>query len=203
MDKRLEIANQVLTLFRAQPEVREAVLRGSLANGTPDEYSDIDVTVDVSGHNNGQFIYKAIELMHSNFDVCFHDINSSMVPEWYILNFYLNGVPPFWQVDLAIDAQPHCTSFGREDISSVQDPVGHLLKLWVVCAKHLARDPELNQDEINRALVARLDIPGLLDLPATKKMKAILDEIERRADGRFTDVIARCNEAHRMVYSTG
>lgn len=203
MDRRLEIANQVLALFRAQPEVKEVTLRGSLVDGTPDEYSDIDISLDVSGHDNGQHVYKAIDLMHSNFDVCFHDINSSMVPEWYILNFYLNGVPPFWQVDVVIDARPHCTSFGREDIGGVQDPVGHLLKLWVVCAKHLIRDPDLNQDEINRALVSKLDIPGLLDLPPMEKMRAVLDEIQRRADGRFEEFIAKCYDVCEKGLASG
>jgi predicted nucleotidyltransferase len=194
MDKRIKIANQVLTLFQAQPEVKEATLRGSLVDGTPDEYSDIDITIDVSGHDNGQYVYRVLDLMHENFDVCFRDINSSAVPKWYVLNFFLNGVSPFWQIDVFITARPHCTSFSREDIRAIQDPVAHLLKLWVPCFKHLIRDPERNQDEINLALVAKLDVAGLLDMPAMEKMKAVLDEIRRRADGRFDEFIARCRD---------
>ena len=51
MDKRVEIANRVMEVFRAQPEVKEVTLRGSLVDGTPDEYADIDITIDVSGRN--------------------------------------------------------------------------------------------------------------------------------------------------------
>jgi predicted nucleotidyltransferase len=192
MDERIETANQVLALFRAQPEVREATLRGSLMDGTPDEYSDIDITIDVSGHDNGQYVYRVLDLMHDNFDVCFHDINSSMVPEWYILNFFLNGVPPFWQVDIVVDAQPHCPSVSRDDLKAIQDPVAHFLKLWVPCFKHLIRDPERNEDEIDRCLISRLSIPGLDGLPAVEKMRAVLDEVRHRADGRFEDFLARC-----------
>lgn len=192
MDKRTEIADQVVALFRAQPEVREATLYGSLAEGTQDEYSDIDVTIDVSGHDNGQYMYRVIDLMRENFDVCFHDINSSAVPKWYVLNFFLNGISPFWQIDVFITARPHCTSFSREDIRAIQDPVAHLLKLWVPCFKHLIRDPERNEDEINRCLVSRLGIPGLDGLPAVEKMRAVLDEVRRRVDGRFEDFLARC-----------
>lgn len=195
MDKRIEIANRVMDLFRAQPEVKEVTLRGSLADGRADEYSDIDITVDVSGHDNGRYVYKAIALMQENLDLHFFDINCSEVPEYYVLNFYPRGVPVFWQVDIVCHAEPHCPSVSQAELRAIQDPVAHLLKAWVCCFKHLVRDPERDETEIRRWLMPKFDL-AMDGLTAFGKMELMLDEIDRRSDARHTEFIAQCYAAH-------
>lgn len=48
-DTRKDLAQDIITAFGKHPIVRHAFLRGSLANGTADRYSDIDIGIDVSG----------------------------------------------------------------------------------------------------------------------------------------------------------
>ena len=61
MEKRFEIASHIIQLFRDQPEVANVFPRGSLATRSLDEYSDIDIGIDVSGHDNGKFAIMATE----------------------------------------------------------------------------------------------------------------------------------------------
>ena len=198
MDKRIQMAHRVMDLFRVQPEVKEVALRGSLTEGIPDRYSDIDICVDVSGSDNGRYVYRVIDLMRENLDLHFFDINCSEVPKYYVLNFYPRGVPVFWQVDVVCQAEPHCPSVSQAELRAIQDPVAHLLKAWVCCFKHLVRDPERDETEIRRWLIPKFDI-ALDGVPALEKMKLMLDEIHRRSDDRHTEFIAGCCDALRSL----
>lgn len=51
-DRRQKIAQQIVAIFRSDPAVKRAFLRGSLLDGCVDAYSDIDIGIDVSGHDN-------------------------------------------------------------------------------------------------------------------------------------------------------
>jgi len=62
-DARIEIAEQVIAFFKQQDLVKHAFLRGSLASKGGDQFSDIDIGVDVSGSDNGQFLLQGPALL--------------------------------------------------------------------------------------------------------------------------------------------
>ena len=62
-DARIEIAEQVIAFFKQQDLVKHAFLRGSLASKGGDQFSDIDIGVDVSGSDNGQFLLQVPALL--------------------------------------------------------------------------------------------------------------------------------------------
>ncbi len=197
MDKRIEMANQVMDLFRAQPEVKEVTLRGSLTEGTPDEYSDIDINVDVSGHDNGQYVHRLLKLMYESFDPHFHDFNCSLAPTWYIMNFYPRGVPIFWQIDIVLIAEPHCPSISQADLKAMQDPVAHILKLWVVYLKHLIRGDEGIEEQTIQTMPDRVGGDGWDGLSAWEIMALALDRAEERATKKHREFVAQCHNAYR------
>lgn len=120
-----------------------------------------------------------------------------MVPEYYIANFYPKGVPVFWQVDIVCTAEPHCPSVSVEQMRAIQDPVAHLLKLWVVNLKHFLRRDEGIEDQIVKVFPPRVGGEGWDGLSAKETMKTVLDVVNRRADGRHRDFIAQCYEVYK------
>ncbi|MED3575206.1 nucleotidyltransferase domain-containing protein [Cytobacillus praedii] len=53
VDKRIVKANELIEFFRNHPRVKNTFLRGSLAAGTGDEFSDIDIGINVSDKELG------------------------------------------------------------------------------------------------------------------------------------------------------
>ena len=62
-DSLRDTANEIITFLNEIPTVRKCSIYGSLAMNTYDELSDIDIEVDVSGHDNGQFMLELVELL--------------------------------------------------------------------------------------------------------------------------------------------
>ena len=50
-----ESAENICDYLKTLPQVKRCALSGSLCRGNFDKYSDIDIEIDVSGTDNGQF----------------------------------------------------------------------------------------------------------------------------------------------------
>ncbi|MBN2443326.1 MAG: nucleotidyltransferase domain-containing protein [Spirochaetales bacterium] len=57
--------------FNNLTQVKSCTIHGSLATGQYDEYSDIDLRLDVSGTDNGKFMLALPELLSSDFCIGF------------------------------------------------------------------------------------------------------------------------------------
>lgn len=136
MDKRIDIANEIINLFQSHPKVQNVFLRGSLHKNTNiDSYSDIDIGVDVSGYDNGKFSLEVPDIMRGHFDVLFFDWSPSLLPDQYVQSYVLKDTPVFWIIDIQCFANPHVSSVHK--ISN--DFYEHLLKLWILNLKYYLR----------------------------------------------------------------
>ncbi|MDR1330459.1 MAG: nucleotidyltransferase domain-containing protein [Oscillospiraceae bacterium] len=62
-------SSEVIAYLNTLPEVKSCALYGSIANGTADNFSDIDICIDVSGFDNGMFMKALPQLMAKRFSV--------------------------------------------------------------------------------------------------------------------------------------
>ena len=62
-------------------EVKNCTIYGSLSTNQFDEYSDIDIEVDVSGSDNGAFVLKAANLLNEIYPVIYSDYAPSLLPD--------------------------------------------------------------------------------------------------------------------------
>ena len=139
-------ANEVCAFLRSLPEVQECHLYGSVRNGTYDEYSDIDIEIDVSGVDNGVFATKLPDILSEKFEVIFFDYAPSLAPEKYIVSVAMNPENPFRMVDICCVAKPHCATITRQELSSRNDQYDHTLKLFVANLKHFLRATDCYAD---------------------------------------------------------
>ena len=75
------IAEKIMAMLDNMPEVKSCALYGSLTNDTYDELSDIDINIDVSGSDNGQFMLTLAERIGEKISVFYSDYAPSLVPE--------------------------------------------------------------------------------------------------------------------------
>lgn len=140
------LANQVSAYLGALPQVKNCRFYGSLANGSFDGYSDIDVEIDVSGLDNGQFLLEIPTLISQRFPVVFFDFAPSLAPEKYVVSVAIDTENPFGIVDISCAAQPHCRTVSRQDLKAKNDPYCHILKLFTMNLKHFSRGMDCLQD---------------------------------------------------------
>ncbi len=136
----ISLAQELKVFFGQRPEVRSVSLYGSIVKGTADSYSDIDIKLDVSGYDNGRFLLEVPAMLAEKYPVLFSDFAPSLAPKQYVVSCALSEENPFLIVDVNCEAEPHVTSVARSDLQN--DPVVHVMKLWVANVKHFIRGQE-------------------------------------------------------------
>ena len=188
MNSQPEIAKRIMQLFEGVDGVKNVFLSGSISKGVYDEYSDIDIGVDVSGSDNARFTQTIISVLRDNLDTHFHDWATSLLPEKYVIAFYLKRAPLFWYVDITSIATPHVPTLTRDCITN--DPLAHFIKLWTIHAKYVLRGGVHENITVLGNRVLGPDYSP--DIPPARLLKLTLDGITERADGRFADLISQC-----------
>lgn len=146
MEMLKEFANEICAFLQSIPEVKSCSLYGSLKKGTFDEYSDIDIEIDVSGVDNGMFITKLPALLAKEYDIVFGDYAPSLAPEKYIITIATNTENPFMIVDISCVATPHCETVSKQDLMALNNRYDHTLKLFAANLKHYLRGAECYDD---------------------------------------------------------
>ncbi len=142
----VEFAQEVCNFLKSLPEVKSCELYGSLSLGTFDEYSDIDIEIDVSGADNGVFVTKIPEIMSAEYDVIFFDYAPSLAPDKYLVSVGVKNGNPFTVIDIACIAAPHCGTVSRRQLSMLNNKYDHTLKLFTANLKHFLRGADCYDD---------------------------------------------------------
>ena len=61
-----DTANEIIAFLNEISAVKKCSIYGSLATNTYDELSDIDIEIDVSGYDNGQFMLELVDALKGN-----------------------------------------------------------------------------------------------------------------------------------------
>lgn len=59
----IEFAKDIFEFLNDLPEVKSCKIVGSLNNGNSDEFSDLDLVIDVSGIDNGVFLESVLKFV--------------------------------------------------------------------------------------------------------------------------------------------
>ncbi len=71
-------AEEICAFLQGISGVKSTEIIGSLAKGNFDKYSDIDIEVDVSGLDNGQFLVELPKLLGEKYDIVYCDYAPSL-----------------------------------------------------------------------------------------------------------------------------
>lgn len=188
MDK----ANEIMAILNELPEVKGCRLYGSLANGTYDELSDIDIEIDVSGCDNGRFMLGLVERLGRKTSVYYSDYAPSLAPEKYVVSVAVDENNPFRMLDLCCAAEPHCATVTKQQIRALNDEFAHMLKLWTANLKHHARSTDCRSDIVRMA--GRIDIAEADSKSETQILKETLEWLEANAPDRLKPFVQSCRE---------
>lgn len=185
-------ANKIITLLNKIPVVRKCSIYGSLATNTYDELSDIDIEIDVSGYDNGQFMIELVEMLKDKLHIYYFDYAPSLVPDKYIVSIAIDKDNPFLIVDLCCCAEPHYTTVTKQQVLGKNEKCAHILKVWTTNLKHYVRGSECYDDIVRMAKkIAVEDIN-------TKDEIEILDEtlcwLEDNVENELDEFVESCRK---------
>lgn len=145
-------ADEIISFFNEIPAVNNWTVYGSLVTNTYDELSDIDIEIDVSGYDNGQFMLDVVEILKDKFHIYYFDYAPSFVPDKYVVSIALDKDNPFLIADLCCCAEPHCTTVTKQQVLEKNKKHTHMLKLWTANLKHYVRGNECHDDIVRMAM---------------------------------------------------
>ncbi len=141
-----ELADEMCVFLEGVVGVKKCSLYGSIANDSFDEYSDIDIEIDVSGENNGEFLMKLSGIIREKYNVILCDFAPSLAPQKYVMTSAVWDDMPFCMVDISCTATPHCTTVSKRDLASLNNMYDHTLKLFSANLKHFLRGDDCTDD---------------------------------------------------------
>lgn len=180
-------ANEVCDFLRSLPEVKSCGLYGSVSDDTYDEYSDIDIEIDVSGVDNGLFATHIPDILSKKFDVIFYDFAPSLAPDKYVVSWALNTDNPFMMVDVACTANPHCDTVSKQQLSALNNLYDHTLKVFVANLKHFLRGVDC-YDDISRMYGRIFRDRDIYD--EEQMLNAVYEWLHENAEPRHEEYIA-------------
>lgn len=192
-------ADEVMAHLTALPQVQKVTLYGSVAAGTYDVLSDIDIEVDVSGYDNGRFALDLPALLSGRLPILYADYAPSLAPDKYIVTLSIDEQNPFLTVDLDCVAVPHCSNVLRQELSSRNTLPTHTLKVWTANLKHFCRGIPCRRD-IER-MAGRL---GIEDIPHKSELTIlgeVLHWLEVHSNAELGTYLQSCR-AHYAAYLT-
>lgn len=184
-----EKANEIMYLFDKLPGVKKCTLYGSVAKGSYDDLSDIDIEVDVSGYDNGLFMLNITEILKDKLDVYYADYAPSLAPDKYIVSLAIDKDNPFLILDLCIAAKPHCTTVTKEEIMGKNEKYTHILKLFTINLKHYIRGNECREDLLKMA--KKIGIEDAEDKKETELLSETLSYLEANAVNGLFELIKK------------
>ncbi|MGI5893513.1 MAG: hypothetical protein ACOX6P_02865 [Candidatus Merdivicinus sp.] len=141
-----ELAARISDYLETLPQVCSHSFYGSLQYGNYDQYSDLDIQIDVSGIDNSRFLLELPGLLSKQFSVIFYDYAPSLAPQKYLVTVAVDSQNPFLYMDFACIATPHFETVSRQDLQKQNNPYDHMLKLFVANLKHWLRGADCRAD---------------------------------------------------------
>lgn len=198
---RAALAGQLIAALNGHCPGSRARLRGSLAAGTADAYSDIDLEWTVPGARFGHCVDTAAEPLARVRPLASLRTDPDTAPGQRLLFAAFVGLPLFWRLDLSVRAEAADGARGRTEPAppaTAWSPAASALANAVAAVKALLRDrPDTARGLLERGL-SRVGSPTaptgrwLTDLTALADSAARADPAQRPlADAVIALVTAR------------
>lgn len=190
-------ADEIISVLNEVPAIKKCSIYGSLATDTYDELSDIDIEIDVSGYDNGQFMIELVEMLSDKLDIYYYDYAPSLVPEQYIVSIAIDKDNPFLIVDLCCYADPHCTTVTKQQVLGKNEKYSHILKVWTANLKHWVRGSECYDDIVRMA--KKLSIKDIDSKDETELLDETLCWLEENVENALNEFIESCRRHFEVL----
>ena len=187
--RREELAERAAKALRSDERVASVGVIGSLNEGKADEFSDIDLGVQLrSGVVDREFFFDVPSVLASV---------GSGVPGWgftslpnqYVATFHFDDYPLLWSVDVACTSDVHVD--GSDLLSEYRWE--QIYKMWIAAVKYVVRG-ETKLADVHRLVTRHVKIE-VAESNVAERLRALLAGVEDRKRSRgdpYSDLHQRC-----------
>lgn len=180
-----------MRVLEADERVISVTLAGSLNGGKSDEFSDIDLSVELRrGIEDRAFFFDVPRLLEP-LGESVSGWGFNCLPHTYVATFNFADYPLFWKVDV------ECRSDAHVDGSDLltQYRWEQIYKMWMDAAKQAAR-AQVKLEGVRTLLAKHVDVD---EAPSTsaEQLRALLNAIRERKIAKgdpYEDLHRRCEE---------
>lgn len=144
--KQITLANEIISYLKEFPFTKSCNLHGSLSLDKYDEYSDIDIQIDVSGSDNGKILLMLPYLINKKFPLAYTAFAPRFAPDLYVVSIAILDENIFHFIDIECIASPHISSLSKDEILNITDFSALKLKLLIGCLKKYLRGIECSEE---------------------------------------------------------
>lgn len=142
----LNRAKELITYLEEFDFIKSVEIIGSLKSGTYDQYSDIDIRVNVSGTDNGKILLMLPQLISKKFKVIYTAFAPRFAPDLYVVSLGIKDLDIFHFIDIECVAEPHVNSLSKSDIKAITNFKDLKLKLYIGLLKKLLRNEDIKEE---------------------------------------------------------
>ncbi len=152
---------------------------GSLAEGTADRYSDIDIHLNLTEVSDRAFAEILPDILRPVGPPLIDGWGFGALPDLYIRTLFFDSYPLFWHVDIACESEHHID--GSDLQGTYHWP--QIFKIWIDVLSNLLRGQDTTA-YIERFIGAWADIGMTKDMSPALKFSQYLDWCAERARTR-------------------
>jgi predicted nucleotidyltransferase len=179
LQSRQQLADQVCTLLQADPRVVTVSYYGSIAAGSADRYSDIDIEVRLQNTSDRAFAEALPELLQPVGATLVEAWSVGALPDLFARTFYFTEYPLFWHVDIACKSSDHVDGADLKQMYHWSQ----IYKIWVDVLSNFLRGRDTTPT-LDTLIERWADISVIRALSPAAKLSRYLDLCDKRARNR-------------------
>lgn len=144
--QQLKKAKEIKDYLESFDFIQSSEIIGSLKSENCDEYSDIDLRINVSGTDNGKILLMLPYLLSKKFPIVYTAFAPRFAPDLYVVSFGLKGSDIFHFVDIECVAEPHVNSLSKQNIKDITNMKHLKLKLYIGLFKNILRQKDMSKE---------------------------------------------------------
>ncbi|MEM7032505.1 MAG: nucleotidyltransferase domain-containing protein [Chloroflexota bacterium] len=173
------LALDIISHLQRDERVISVRLQGSLANGTADRYSDIDLCVQLRDVSDRAFAEILPDLIRPVGKPFIEGWGVGFLPDLYIRTVYFDAYPLFWHVDIACESNIHID--GHDLRNTYHWP--QIFKIWIDVVSDWLRGKD-STARLEQIISRWHDIHTVKDAPPNTKLIQYLEWCTERARKR-------------------
>ena len=149
--------------------------------------SDVDLLIEGDFSDIEAFPPLTLQRINKQFEIEFFDWATSLMPDEYVVTFYLKNTSIFWNIDVQFISD----SLYKPSSKFINNPIHHLIKLWILNLKYLQRQQydKLTVEKLARKLDITDDITSY-----PKIMRKIFENIQNQSDKKLRFFLLECEK---------
>jgi hypothetical protein len=177
--RRDRLGDTICNLLREDARVTDVKFYGSLANGQADQYSDIDIQVNLVNTSDRAFAEELPDIVRPAGAMLLASWSLGALPDLFARGLYFEDYSVFWHVDIACYSAEHAEGTDLKQMYHWSQ----IFKIWIDEVSDFLRGQN-DLTYLEKTMAKWADVAAAQSLPPAARLSHYLDLCVERARSR-------------------